>query len=533
MAQITSSTTNSLVVGLNSLNTKPSLQQVGRAPPKTLDTETETELLSGLGVAQKLLFSEKNSQQLAIANANKGLSFVQTADSALDQSVVAITQLRALAVRAASEDLSEDEREELQEKADALIEKVNEVAESTSFDGKTLFNGSLDTIGFELGGDGKAMTLVALKADAAGLGLQPGKLQTVSDRAQLNANEQGTQGIQEGDASVGDISDLKIKLDSAELSERINIADVIYGGALDSIRDTDELTDPLADNYGAGIAKSAAERINEIRKSGQVEFKNVFADATTTFTGSDLQSEDFSGSVDQSKATTVKQGTLERGDLVINGVKIDATAFLDSDSSGNLTKAINAQSRKTGIEATVDDNGELSLAAADGRDIVLSTGSADVTNQLFGGGKNRFSAKFSDLRITGRVNLYSNAELTFIGSGVNNLGLNDFSAAGSKQNKTVDNNIATVDLSSSGNATQAIESVDSALGQIRNFKVALQDTARQFEASLNSVDLDFGSRNISGVIANLSQGVLKGQPSKAVAAQANVDATTTLFFLRS
>ncbi|MCG8311759.1 MAG: hypothetical protein MI976_00955 [Pseudomonadales bacterium] len=534
MALINTSSTNDLVLGIERLNATPTLKQLGRAPPKSFTTETETELLSGLGIAQKLLFSEKSKQPLSLQNANMGISFSQTADSALDQTVSAISELRALAVRATDDGLTEDEREELQEKADALIAEMNAVAESTVFAGKTLFDGSLDSINFAVGSDGDVVSLVSLRADASGLGLQPGELHTLGDRAKLVSNPSGQQGIQETDSELSGITDLKIKLENSQLSSRINIADTAYGGALKIIGDTDKLTDPLDDDFGAGIAKSAAERINSIRKSGQLEFKNLFARATTQFQSSDVEAADFNGTVNNSTSTSVKQGSLAVGDLTINGIQVGDTGFLDNDSANTLTNEINTIKEKTGVIAEINGDGELLLSAVDGRDIVVTTRNAEVTNILFGGGENRFNTAFQNLRITGRLALYSESELTFFGSGASVLGLTDFELGDSQTNKSVANNVSTIDLSTNSNASLALESVDEALAQVRNFKVSLQQLSEQFKASIDHIDISGANQNsISGVIANLSSSVLRGLSDTAVAAQDNINRETALFFLRN
>ncbi|MCG8668020.1 MAG: hypothetical protein MI867_01280 [Pseudomonadales bacterium] len=521
------------VYGLSRLDTKPSLSQIGRAPASALSTEDETSNLASLSIAQKLLFVENNQESLAINNANKGISFTQTADRALDQTVSAITELRALAVQATADSLSDDDRDDLQAKADKLIKEINEIA-ATTFDGKALFDGSLDSINFQLGSNASdTLSLVPLRADAVGLGLQQGELQTVSDRAELLQTQQGTQGIQEGDADVGDITEFKIKLENVALSDDINIADVEYGGRIGVIRDTDKLTDQFSDDYGSGIAKSAAERINDIRKQGQIDFKNIFASAETSFSASDIQSGDFSGTVNSAKGVAVKRGSIANGDLVINGFKVGATAFLDDDGSGNLAKAINELQDKTGVSASVSSAGELSLAAADGRDIVVSTSSKDVTNLIFGGNDNRFSDKFSNLRVTGKVTLTSEQDLTFFGAASETLGLNDFSVSGTKKNKSVDSDISTTDFSSVSNANAAITSIDEALGQVRNYKVTLQQAEDQFKATFNSTNLDLNTRSVSKLVSNLTQNLFKNLTSTSLTAQANVDSQSTLFFLRT
>ena len=524
---------DNLVSGLSRSNTRPTLQQVGRAPPTPPATREETGRLSGLGVAYDLLIGSPQSNNLAVGNANRGLSFIQTAETALNETLTALNELRAIAVRASSDDVSEEEREDLQEKADELIQRVNEIAETTTFEGKKIFDGSLESITFETGGgQGDLVSLVALKADAIGLGLQQGSLLTQGERAALKDNEDGARGILEGDATVDDIGSLVIRLEGESRQQRLDIAATEFGGPLAVVRDTDDLTDPLNDNYGAGIARTAAERINAIRESGR-GLPTLFAAAETRFTSADVRDADVGGTVAESASTTIAAGSLKRGDLVINGVKVGATAFQAGDASGTLVFEINRLERTTGVTAAVTDAGELQLTARDGRDLVISTTSAAVTNRLFGGGAERFSDAFSKLRITGQVSLSSDSDIRVLGAGAATLGLDATNRNGTVPNEAADNNLAGFSVVDADRAADAAASVTAAFRQIRNFRVSLDQAGERFREGLDSLSVRSGGADISAVIASLSRRRLREQAGTAVAAQANADPERTLFFLRS
>lgn len=80
--------------------------------------------------------------------------------------------------------------------------------------------------------------------------------------------------------------------------------------------------------------------------------------------------------------TAVQAGTLTSGDLVINGIDIfdgssatnpDPATVLTQDSDNVVLAAINAQSGSTGVVATRDSDGYLTLTAIDGRNIQITT----------------------------------------------------------------------------------------------------------------------------------------------------------------
>jgi flagellin-like hook-associated protein FlgL len=74
----------------------------------------------------------------------------------------------------------------------------------------------------------------------------------------------------------------------------------------------------------------------------------------------------------------VDPGTLDAGDLVINGVDIFAapTPIQALDSDNVLLEAINAQQAATGVYASRDSSGSLVLKAVDGRNIEVTTTAA-------------------------------------------------------------------------------------------------------------------------------------------------------------
>ncbi|MBU4263685.1 MAG: flagellar hook-associated protein 3 [Proteobacteria bacterium] len=76
-------------------------------------------------------------------------------------------------------------------------------------------------------------------------------------------------------------------------------------------------------------------------------------------------------------AAVVSAGTIDAGDLIINGVDIFAalgpTAIIDGDDDNVLLSAINAQQANTGIVATRNVNGQLGLKAIDGRNLHIQT----------------------------------------------------------------------------------------------------------------------------------------------------------------
>jgi flagellin len=493
---------------------------------------------AGLAISNRFQ-TQVRGLSVAIRNANDGISFAQTTESALDEISTALQRMRDLSVQSANDTNSNSDRISLQAEVSQLVQEIDRIAKTTTFNNRPVLDGSNDRINFQIGANAnQTVSVQGVDARSASLGRQPGIVQSTGNRVFLDtAADAGTQGVQEGANGAADIDDFTVRLASVANTDSINIADAAYGGNLSSASLV-SLTDRTDADYGTGLAKTIAKRINDIRASGEVSMQGVYATAKTEFRGSNIIAGDYSGTVDANGASTaVGVGALNNGDLMINGVDIGPVEFLPSDSSGSLTKAINAKSDVTGVTAAIDRNGELVLTAEDGRDIVISTSSAQVTNDLFGGGDElsaqRFDANFANMRVSGRVTVTGTDTINFEGNDIDQLGMdaNGLAADGAEDNVQAVGTIASADITTIDGANRLITSVDSALDQINSIRGQLGAIQNRFESTVRNLssisealsaansrilDADFAAET-----ANLSKNQVLQQAGISVLAQAN------------
>ncbi|CBL44838.1 Flagellin [gamma proteobacterium HdN1] len=460
---------------------------------------------AGLAISNRFT-TQVRGLNVAIRNANDGISFAQTTESALDEISVALQRMRDLGVQSANDTNSESDRKSLQEEVAQLVLEIDRIAKTTTFNNRPVLDGSNTQVSFQIGANAnQTVSVEGVDARSTSLGRQPGIVQSTGNRVFVDTTaDAGTVGIQEGTDGSGPISDFIVRLDSVDANKAVNIADVAYGGNLVSANIA-QVTDRYDSYYGSGLAKTIAARINDIRKGGEASMQGVYASAKTVFRGSDVQAGDYAGAqADANIPTNVGQGTLKNGDLKINGVDIGPAEFMVNDSSQSLTRAINAKSDVTGVTAAIDRNGELVLTAEDGRDIVISTGSGEINNYLFGGGynttgNNHFdnTANFDNLRVTGRLTVTGTDTLSFSGTGNEALGLDatGLAADGAENNTQAIGTIASADITTIDGANRLITSVDSALDQINSMRGALGAVQNRFESTI---------RNLSSVSESLS-----------------------------
>jgi len=493
---------------------------------------------AGLAISNRFT-TQVRGLNVAIRNANDGISFAQTTESALDEISSALQRMRDLAVQSANDTNSNSDRISLQAEVSQLVQEIDRIAKTTTFNNRPVLDGSNDKISFQIGANAnQSVSVEGVDARSSSLGQQPGIVQSTGNRVFLvDGGDAGTQGVQEGANGVADISDFTVRLASVANIDSINIADTTYGGNLSSAS-VASLTDRTDLDYGSGLAKTIAKRINDIRTSGEVSMQGVYATATTVFRGSDVIAGDYSGTVNANSDTSgVGTGALNNGDLIINGVDIGPVEFLSKDSSGSLVRAINAKSDVSGVTASVDRNGELVLTAEDGRDIILTTSSAQINNELFGGGDElaaaRFDANFTDLRVSGRVTVTGTDTINFEGNNITQLGMdaNGLAAEGAESNVQAIGTIASADITTVDGANRLITSVDSALDQINSIRGQLGAIQNRFESTvrnLSSISESLAAANsrildadFAAETAVLSKNQVLQQAGISVLAQAN------------
>jgi flagellin len=105
---------------------------------------------SGLVIADSLR-SQANSLGQAVRNANDAIGIIQTADKAMDEQIKILDTIKTKAIQAASDGQSASSREAIQKDVDRLISSLNNIAQTTSFNGQSLLSGKYTDKEFQVG----------------------------------------------------------------------------------------------------------------------------------------------------------------------------------------------------------------------------------------------------------------------------------------------------------------------------------------------------------------------------------------------
>ncbi|EGP7916098.1 flagellin A [Campylobacter coli] len=264
---------------------------------------------SGMAIADSLR-SQAATLGQAINNGNDAIGILQTADKAMDEQLKILDTIKTKATQAAQDGQSLKTRTMLQADINRLMEELDNIANTTSFNGKQLLSGNFINQEFQIGASSN---------------------QTVK-------------------ATIGATQSSKIGLTRFETGGRISSSGEVqftlknYNG----IDDFQFQKVVISTSVGTGLG-ALAEEINKSADQTGVR---------ATFT------------VETRGMAAVRAGTTS-DTFAINGVKIGQVAYEDGDANGALVSAINSVKDTTGVEASIDANGQLLLSSREGRGIKI------------------------------------------------------------------------------------------------------------------------------------------------------------------
>ncbi|EPE6424241.1 flagellin A [Campylobacter jejuni] len=264
---------------------------------------------SGMAIADSLR-SQAATLGQAINNGNDAIGILQTADKAMDEQLKILDTIKTKATQAAQDGQSLKTRTMLQADINRLMEELDNIANTTSFNGKQLLSGNFINQEFQIGASSN---------------------QTIK-------------------ATIGATQSSKIGLTRFETGGRISTSGEVqftlknYNG----IDDFQFQKVVISTSVGTGLGALAEEINKSADKTG----------VRATFT------------VETRGMAAVRAGATS-DDFAINGVTIGQVAYEDGDGNGALVAAINSVKDTTGVEASIDANGQLLLTSREGRGIKI------------------------------------------------------------------------------------------------------------------------------------------------------------------
>lgn len=328
-----------------SLNTQKNLNKASDALSTTmqrlssgLKINSAKDDAAGLQISNRLT-SQINGLNVAVKNANDGISIAQTAEGAMQESTNLLQRMRELALQSANGSNSDEDRASLQQEFNALSGELTRIANTTTFGGRNLLDGSFGSTSFQVGANANQTVSFSLSSVAA------------KDLKGTYSNASTTGGATDLSASVvGNV----VNVDSAPIDGTSVIGSAgsfTVNGQSVTFADTDDVDTILAaiDTATGGDVTGAVDTNGRITLTSANGESIELADAT----GGSL------ASLGLSAGTT--EATLQSDTSVtLNGTEIKLRKGSDMDS---IVTTINTAS--TGVTASKNDDGTLTLSSKD------------------------------------------------------------------------------------------------------------------------------------------------------------------------
>jgi flagellin len=181
---------------------------------------------AGLAVASRMN-AEVRGLNMAIRNANDGISLAQTAEGGMNEIGNMLQRMRELSVQSASGTLSDDDRVNLQTEVTELIAQIGDVADRTKFNGVELLNGTNATVDIQTGAFANETVEITLTdVTAATLGVDGVDIGTANGaQAALAALDDAIDSVSTAQAALG-AGQNRLQTTVSNLTDRVtNIAE--------------------------------------------------------------------------------------------------------------------------------------------------------------------------------------------------------------------------------------------------------------------------------------------------------------------
>ncbi|NFO13480.1 flagellin [Clostridium botulinum] len=485
-------------MGMNTVNSGKSMEKLSSG----LRINRAGDDAAGLAISEKMRGQIRGLDQ-ASRNGQDGISMIQTAEGALNETHSILQRMRELSVQSATDTNTADDRTKIQTEMDQLAKEITRVSNTTEFNTQNLMAGGLNNT-FQIGAnkdqniglsikamDAQSLGVAGMSADVSGVvdgmkgaSFKGDKGSAIIDDNVITVTSSSVTGAQKGTTgAVGGLTFSTTGNTDALNGIKVHYVDggtAITSGNETAIYDKDSNTLTLTGNFESGTFSSASDLTNKansaLKSAGITDAVEIAGTATA--------------------ATADKVGT------VANGSHGTVTITVQGTESGNAAETVTSISANSkGIDLTGTKYGGIHLDFNDGNDL-------SATSKMI-------------ITISGSKAAVTNSDGTI-----------------SAEAKTV----AGIDVSSQVSANKAIETINSAITSVSEERSKLGAYQNRLEHTINN--LGTSSENLTAAesrirdvdmakeMMSFSKNNILSQAAQAMLAQANQQPQGVLQLLR-
>lgn len=218
-------------LGMNQTNASKSMERLSSG----MRINRAGDDAAGLAISEKMRGQIRGLKQ-ASRNAQDGISLIQTAEGALNETHAILQRMRELAVQSATDTNTPQDRAEIQKEIDQLAGEVSRISNTTEFNTKNLMAGGLNNL-FHIGANqGQNVGLTIAAMDAQSLGVAAAKIATTIEGATVGITkiDSVTEDLGAGAAVEVSVTDADATAEKGEIAGAVTITDgTTYTGTAD------------------------------------------------------------------------------------------------------------------------------------------------------------------------------------------------------------------------------------------------------------------------------------------------------------
>ncbi|MFV2046299.1 flagellin [Metabacillus sp. YM-086] len=465
---------------------------------------------AGLAISEKMR-GQIRGLDMAAKNSQDGISLIQTAEGALNETHSILQRMRELSVQASNDTNTGDDRAEIQKEIDQLVDEIDRIGNTTEFNTKKLLNGQAGVSASGQSGVynnaiGQDITIngVAYNGTGANAAISSTDLNAAISSMTAGADTQsGVYSVVVSktatQATLGDAQDLNGAGAAAPTATVAQTGDLTVNGVKINVASTDTYQDVIDKLNNVSSQTGITAAVGSTSGGLQLTTTAYGSDATISVSGAEALLEDLGL---QAAAST---GT------VLSSAGTDAVATINGT-------------------AAVADGNTLTATSGASEGLVIKLDGSKINLDADGGGDD------SDFQFNAVVDA-SNIVSFQIGANENqdmNVSISDMRASA----LSVDN----IDVTSTASAKAAITTIDDAIKQVSGERSKLGAYQNRLEHTINN--LGTSSENLTAAesrirdvdmakeMMNQTKNSILSQAAQAMLAQANQQPQGVLQLLR-
>ena len=488
-------------MGVNNTNAGKSMEKLSSG----LRINRAGDDAAGLAISEKMRGQIRGLTQ-ASRNASDGISLVQTAEGALNETTNILQRMREISVQSANSTNTETDRAALQEELNQLTTEINRIGNTTEFNTQKLLNGGAGSSSNSNITDAASASVTTGNFKATNLSAVTNIDASIKvDGTTFNISDALKEDFTTADQVIEKLN--KVTAGEKKLSDVVDISKdgqkLVFTAKSTGKSSSVEISSTTNDvatllGYQTTISAKGEGKNATIQKHG-LESANVLGNGNAINVN---KGDSFKIQVGSDSAVSVKFDSAKKYDVA------NADANVAQAAREEYVKDVNAALQKAGlsdkVEASLSNDNKLQLISKDGKDIKLTEGTVGGVdgiktdtkvgnvNQVVGAGAQGagFEVNLQIGANSGQAMNLSIGDMRASALGITgNTGQAGFSSANNVTNGTdTISTEASLDITSATNASKAITAIDSAMEKVSSERAKLGAVQNRLEYTISNLD---------------------------------------------